>query len=311
MAATPSFRDAGELPALVSYVRERRCVLFVGAGLSRPAGYPGWGELMQQVVTRTHAARGDAAPREELEQLVAQGKFAEVADECRTLLGRARFGDELRSLLARPDALPPEATHRAIVRTPWSCIVTTNFDTLLEDAYARWGDTGIPKAPTGVELAQHGTLLLDDAFFILKAHGTIHDSDSMVFTSEDYRRITHANPAFQAVMSALMLDACGAVRRLLAVGPQLPAADGLAARDLRQRGAAALCADGERRRGGEGDPAAHHRHRGDLVPEGRLRRGGGAAAVPGRHDWASPRRRAAARRPRRPPRSAVSSRCRP
>ncbi len=43
----PNFRNASELPALVSYVRERRCVLFVGAGLSRPAGYPGWGDLMR------------------------------------------------------------------------------------------------------------------------------------------------------------------------------------------------------------------------------------------------------------------------
>ncbi|HPV74671.1 MAG TPA: SIR2 family protein, partial [Gemmatimonadaceae bacterium] len=200
----PDFRSASELPALVSYVRERRCVLFVGAGLSRPAGYPGWGDLMRHVVEGTHAQLGDAARKDELESLLAQYKFAEVADQCRTLLGRTFFGRMLRDQLARP-ASPPEATHRAIVQTPYACIVTTNFDTLLEDAFARWSDFGIPKAPTGMELAQHGTLLLDGAFFILKAHGTIHDDDSMVFTSEDYRRITHANPAFQAVMSSLLL----------------------------------------------------------------------------------------------------------
>jgi SIR2-like domain/CHAT domain len=202
--SAPTFRSASELPALVSYVRERRCVLFVGAGLSRPAGYPGWGDLMKTVVDGTAAQLGDVADRAALDALLAQGKFAEVADQCRTLLGRTFFGQLLRSVLAR-DAAPPEATHRAIVETPYACLVTTNFDTLLEDAFARWSDFGIPKAPTGMELSQHGTLLLDGAFFILKAHGTIHDDDSMVFTSEDYRRITHANPAFQAVMSSLLL----------------------------------------------------------------------------------------------------------
>ena len=81
----PDFRSASELPALVSYVRERRCVLFVGAGLSRPAGYPGWGDLMRHVVEGTHAQLGDAARKDELESLLAQYKFAEVADQCRTL----------------------------------------------------------------------------------------------------------------------------------------------------------------------------------------------------------------------------------
>jgi hypothetical protein len=91
------------------------------------------------------------------------------------------------------------------VQTPYAAIVTTNFDTLLEDAYARWSDEGVPKAPTGAQLGRHGTLLLDRAFFILKAHGTFHDEESLVFTSEDYRRITHANPAFQSMMAAILL----------------------------------------------------------------------------------------------------------
>lgn len=202
--AKATFRNASELPALVSYLRERRCVLFVGAGLSRPAGYPGWGDLMRAVLDHAEAELGAAAGADELRALLTQYKFAEVADQCRTLLGRTEFGRFLRTQLAR-DVAPPAATHRAIVETPYACIVTTNFDTLLEEAFARWSDFGIPRAPTGMELAQHGTLLLDGAFFILKAHGTIHDDESMVFTSEDYRRITHANPAFQAVMSSLLL----------------------------------------------------------------------------------------------------------
>jgi hypothetical protein len=191
------------IPALLSYVRQRKCALFVGAGLSRPAGYPGWGELMQLVVQETgQLVRIETG---ELQALLEAGKFADVADQCRELLGRTSFSKVLRRALAqgRP---PPEATHRAIVQTPYACIVTTNFDTLLEDAYGLWSDVGIPKAPTGVGLAGQGTLLLDGAFFVLKAHGTIHDDASMVFTSEDYRRIIHQNPAFTAMMSAILLS---------------------------------------------------------------------------------------------------------
>jgi hypothetical protein len=54
--------------------------------------------------------------------------------------------------------------HQTIVKTPYPCVITTNFDTLLEEAYAKWSGRGMPKAPTGMELIRHGTLLLDGAF---------------------------------------------------------------------------------------------------------------------------------------------------
>jgi len=160
---------------------------------------------METVLQKTvESAAGDSAGRE-LTALLEAGRYAELADQCREILGPARFFALLRAELAKPVS-PPEATHRPIVKTPYTSIVTTNFDTLLEDAYALWSDEGVPKCPTGVQLGSHGTLLLDRTFFILKAHGTIHDPSSLVFTSEDYRRITHANPAFQSMMAAILLS---------------------------------------------------------------------------------------------------------
>ncbi len=179
-------------------------MLFVGAGLSRGAGYPDWRGLMETIVRTIEPAAADSPPSE-LTALLEAGRFPELADQCREILGRSRFAALLRAELAKPVS-PPEATHRPIVETPFASIVTTNFDTLLEDAYALWSDEGVPKSPTGAQLGRHGTLLLDRAFFILKAHGTIHDAGSLVFTSEDYRRITHANPAFQSMMAAILLS---------------------------------------------------------------------------------------------------------
>lgn len=160
---------------------------------------------METVVRETIESAPVDSARSELTVLLDAGRYAELADQCREVLGRSRFAALLRAELAKPVS-PPEATHRPIVETPYASIVTTNFDTLLEDAYALWSDEGVPKSPTGAQLGRHGTLLLDRAFFILKAHGTIHDDASLVFTSEDYRRITHANPAFQSMMAAILLS---------------------------------------------------------------------------------------------------------
>ncbi|HEY0972276.1 MAG TPA: SIR2 family protein [Gemmatimonadales bacterium] len=193
-----------DLPALVSYIRAGRCILFVGAGLSAGAGYPTWTELVRRLVERTSAELRSEAARQELDELMSAGRLREVADFCRSVLGEDGLHSMLCAELARRPGIQ-SATHRAVVETPFACIVTTNYDSLLEDGYARWGARGIPRAPTGRDLAKLGTLLLDGAFFILKAHGDLGDAESIVLTAEDYRRIIHANPAFQAVLSSLLL----------------------------------------------------------------------------------------------------------
>lgn len=263
-----------QMPALLNYVRQGRCALFVGAGLSAGAGLPTWRSLMERMIDKAAPfavtaeqraalekqvkqlpkhfgqavenplaqneivpffakvlglvrAQGlfgssggidlfystafgqalrridkDSASKRELNELVDGGKYADLAGYCRDLLGREVFHEELRAALRVAGDIP--GTHRAIVDTPYACIVTTNFDTLLEDAYARWSPRGVPKAPTGAELAQQGTLLFDETFFILKAHGDLDDERSIVLTSEDYRRVVHSSPAFQATMGGIL-----------------------------------------------------------------------------------------------------------
>jgi hypothetical protein len=262
------------VPALGHYVRQGRCALFVGAGLSAGAGLPDWRTLMRHMIDRSapfalppdrlelfdekvaaverkntdHAVnpltqaelrrffdallggerctrlfsseggidllnvyawseaqrrvRLDSQSMREQTALLDVGKYAELAGYCRELIGRRAFHDVLRQVLRAPGGIPP--THRAIVDTPYSCIVTTNFDSLLEDAYVQWDASGVPKAPTGAELAQQGTLLFDERFFILKAHGDLDDEQSIVLTSEDYRRVIHSSPAFQATLGGIL-----------------------------------------------------------------------------------------------------------
>ena len=266
--ARPLPADSAEMSVLAGHLRGGRCALFVGAGLSVPAGLPTWGKLIDRMihhstewavssdlfqdaidlmdprssalrepaVTAVRKAVGrkrfdllcrrlkeltrqpfdlpvidkaltvvleDSLERAELAKLSEQKRYAELAGHCRDKLGRERFQDFVRSMLTPTRGLP--ATHRDIVRTPFSCVVTTNFDTLLEDAYARYTPDGVPRAPTGSELGQQGTLLLDRQFFVLKAHGDALRPDTMIFTADDYRRVIHANPPFQAIVSAILL----------------------------------------------------------------------------------------------------------
>ena len=141
--------------------------------------------------------------RAELQRLLDARRYPEITSRIRRELGETEFVRVIGELLAPSRDLPE--VHRQVVRTPWSCIVTTNFDDLLERAHERHGQRGRPRAPTGGELSSLGTLLVDGGFFILKAHGDLARPEAMVFSTEDYQRVIHESPAFQATMAGILM----------------------------------------------------------------------------------------------------------
>src|SRR6185436_9518088 len=71
---------------------------------------------------------------------------------------------------------------------------------------AFWEAGLVPKVHTHASKDAFGTLLFDRAFFVLKAHGDIDEPDTIVLSTKSYRELIHANPAFNAIMSAILLN---------------------------------------------------------------------------------------------------------
>jgi hypothetical protein len=200
--------------SLVRHLKAGRCALFVGAGLSAGAGLPGWIQLLEILVNEVQSEDPSAATGPELRKLLGAGKLLEVADHCRQRLGERRYQELLGEQLRGGSGAVP-LNHSIITQLPFSAIVTTNYDKLLERAYTLIrGD--LPKVVTARDRESLGSLLFNGGFFILKAHGDIDDAESLVLTSRDYREIIHANPAFDALFSALLMT-----RSILFVGYSL------------------------------------------------------------------------------------------
>ncbi|MBN1204841.1 MAG: SIR2 family protein [Myxococcaceae bacterium] len=204
-----------KLPGLlVRYIQQKRCVAFVGAGLSAGAGLPTWGRLLlkgiDELVVSIPEGEGH---QEELRNLVERGKLLEVADFCKEKLGAAYhqfLTDQIRG-----DQAELPGTHDVLMHLPFSAWVTTNYDKLLERAYSKVKG-GFPKTLTHKDTDALGRLLFDGGQFILKAHGDIDRPETVVLTSRDYSEIIHANPAFNEVFSGLLLT-----KALLFVGYSL------------------------------------------------------------------------------------------
>src|SRR5512140_3559213 len=148
-----------KLPGLlVRYIQQKRCVVFVGAGLSAGAGLPTWKALLLKGIDELVGSLPEGeSHQDELRKLVEYGKLLEVAEFCKDKLGAA-YHQFLTDQVRGDQADVPE-THKALMHLPFSAWVTTNYDKLLERAYSEVKKRGFPKTLTHMDTAALGRLL--------------------------------------------------------------------------------------------------------------------------------------------------------
>ncbi len=191
-----------QIPAsLVDMVRQGKCVLFVGAGLSMQAGLPSWKGLMKSLVEAQTNLYDEQ--RRELEKLLSQEKYLELAEFCKSR-NLSEYVRVLEDKIKGANAQPTE-THRKIFQTPFAAIVTTNYDKLLERAYGLENPGKLANVRNHSEADALGKLLFNGGTFILKSHGDIDRPSTIVLTSKDYQKLIHENRAFASVFAAILL----------------------------------------------------------------------------------------------------------
>lgn len=121
-----------------------------------------------------------------------------MAAFCREELGGRLYSGALAKQVRDDDAPCPKPT-QAVAATPFSDIVTIDYDKLLERAHRTTGAK--PRAPTHHDTGMLGPLLFNGDSSILKAHGDVDRPETVVLTADDYRRVTHANEAFKWLCS--------------------------------------------------------------------------------------------------------------
>ena len=174
---------------LVDAIRTGRIAPFVGAGLSKPCGYPMWGEALRKI---TQKLNGLAV--EEIEPLIVQYEYLQAAQMLYDAAAEQvqhfiKTEFRQRGAINGPVRLLPELAN--------GCIVTTNFDTVIEDLFR---DRGQP-----LDGYMHGTQagnnfvqrLLRGERCILKLHGDAGQANTHVFTQAQYKAAYGEPFAFQ------------------------------------------------------------------------------------------------------------------
>ncbi len=164
---------------LVDAVRFGRIAPFVGAGLSKACGYPMWGEALRKIAQKLNGLEV-----QNIEPLMEQYDYLQAAQVLHDASAQQvqhfiKTEFRQRGAIHGPVRLLPEFSN--------GCIVTTNFDTVIEDLFR---DRGQP-----LDGYMHGTQagnnfvqrLLRGERCILKLHGDAGQANTHVFTQAQYQ----------------------------------------------------------------------------------------------------------------------------
>jgi hypothetical protein len=196
---------------LIEAAQHRNLVPLIGAGISRqakPAAFPNWRELLDFLIDRALAKKYiNKKEGSEMGRLLDKGQFLMVAEQLRYNLPT----DEYTSLLKEafnPTGAKPTEVHKAVFRLGAPLILTTNYDLLLEDAYAEVNQRaanvytyrGAAEVQQSLQIRQ-----LTDRPIIFKLHGSIDEPSSIILTEQDYRKLIYQETGYRTVLSAIFV----------------------------------------------------------------------------------------------------------
>jgi hypothetical protein len=201
---TNKLTDLPDYPALQQFSRAlwrngsiRGAALLVGAGFTKNAIFPGvdtpspplWSDLVKDLEGQLYPNEKDEAPINPLR----------IAEEYRTYFGQAALDDFIRTRF--PDrAWLPGPLHTELLELPWSDILTTNWDTLLE----RTAEFSVDYVYDVVRF--EADLPHARSPRIVKLHGSIGDIGPLIFAEEDYRTYPAKHAAFVNLARQIFIE---------------------------------------------------------------------------------------------------------
>jgi hypothetical protein len=189
---------------LVGDIARRRCVLFLGAGVSKNSTNAQGERPMDWTEFLTHLAGmvQDEAAKTAIMECIASGDLLTACEVARVALRPAGFSNALLRCFSEK-RFQPASIHEDLVGIDSRIVLTTNVDKLYEMAANAilHGDI-IVKSHTDGDVAD---VVRRQNRCIVKVHGTIDTPGSTVFTRTDYAKSRNDHSNFYRVIDALFM----------------------------------------------------------------------------------------------------------
>lgn len=166
-----------ELENLFKLIREEKVTLFIGSGLSLYAGYPsgnGFGKILYNGLTQTE--------KNEIDENLTLPNLSEEIYRSR-LLNKNYLNSKIIEVFGR---IPKSKEyHEKLALIPhFKTIITTNYDTLIEDSF---------KDNCKIVRADKDLGYLNKKIEVFKIHGDINSIENIILTETDYNNFFKNN----------------------------------------------------------------------------------------------------------------------
>ncbi len=162
--------------------------------------FPSWEGLMRIMLHRLKMLPDMKGREDNLESFFTRESPLDCAELARGVLGAETFNNVLRQAYGGPSHMFTSTSHEALVRLPLKEIFTTNYDTLIEDAFL--GQELAVSAGPAQFIAR---MPQRPKRHLVKLHGTIDDLNTIVLTRSDYAKARKSRvEMFEHLRTSLM-----------------------------------------------------------------------------------------------------------
>lgn len=194
---------------IIDSISEKKCILFVGAGLSskviRSNGnpLPTWKALLSELLEYCIDKRIIfSVSTNDLKQMIKNNNLIMVAQEIQETIGKHDFGEFLQQIFRDKNVIP-SSTHRLLPKIPFRSILTSNYDNLIEGAYTLHNSGQIPNKFTQDDLLNISSPLRKEEFYIFKIHGDFDRPSSVILGSRDYQKLFFRSPEYRQFLETI------------------------------------------------------------------------------------------------------------
>lgn len=180
---------------LLQDIVENKCIPIIGAGFSKnailPMGIdmPDWKSLGKHFAELGHYETDD--PLDAISNFAHGFKRSKTIEEMKKVLHINNLG------------VRPGKAHLSFAKLPFTTVITTNFDFLLEKAYEETGkpyDTIIEESQLSIDSVENQKITR-----ILKIHGDFEHPHRLIMTEEDYDTFSDKYPIMSTHIANLLI----------------------------------------------------------------------------------------------------------
>ncbi|HEJ7279807.1 SIR2 family protein [Serratia marcescens] len=187
--------------SLVDDIARRKCILFLGAGVSmnsignngsRP---PGWRAFLENCMSGLQKTQ-------QIKKLIGNEDYLTACELIKSKLAKGKFDTLLRKSFLEPQ-YKHASLHQHLFKLDCRIVLTPNFDKIYETfVTTETQGTVVVKNYYDQDIV---TAIKGDGRVIIKTHGTVDNTQSLIFSRGDYARARSQNRDFYELLNALSL----------------------------------------------------------------------------------------------------------